>query len=210
MDKKAKMRFVLEKLEERYPDAVCSLEFRDPLELMVSTQLSAQCTDKRVNMVTKELFRKYRTLDDYADAKLSELEEDIRATGFFRNKAKNIKNMAIKLREEYYGRFPDNLEELMKLAGVGRKTGNLFLSEVNGIPGIVVDTHVKRISNRLGFTKHQDPDKIEKDLNKITDKDAWIKLGHLIISFGRDICNARNPKCELCFFKGICVYYDEK
>ena len=118
--------------------------------------------------------------------------------------------MAIKLRDEYGGKFPDELEELMKLDGVGRKTGNLFLSEVNGIPGIVVDTHVKRISYRLGFTKHQDPHKIEKDLNGITDTDAWTKLGHLVISFGRDICTARNPKCEICFLNSICEYYKEK
>lgn len=210
MDKEQKMRLVMQRLETRYPEAVCSLEHTAPLELMISTQLSAQCTDKRVNMVTKDLFKKYKTIDDYADADIAELENDIRPTGFYRNKARNIKRMAIKLREKYNYVFPDSLDELMKLDGVGRKTGNLFLGEIKGIPGIVVDTHVGRISRRLGFTENDDPAKTEKDLQKITAVENWIKLGHLFILFGREICSARKPDCEKCFLNDICRYYSDK
>lgn len=205
-----KMRSILKELRIRYPDAVCSLDFIDPLELMVSTQLSAQCTDKRVNIVTKDLFKKYKGVDDYADADIKELENDIRSTGLYKNKAKNIKSMAKKLRSEYQNRFPDDLSELMKFDGVGRKTGNLFLSVVYKIPGIVVDTHVKRISKRLGFTDEVDPEKIEYRLNNITEVKNWIDLGHLFISFGREICDAKKPRCDICGFKDICRFFLEK
>lgn len=202
-----KLAYILDELKIRYPRAACALSHRDQLQLMVSTQLSAQCTDKMVNKVTKELYKKYKTVDDFADADINELEQDIKPTGFYKNKAKNIKNMARKLRDQYGYTFPRDLDELMKLDGVGRKTGNLFLSEAYGIPGIVVDTHVKRISKRLGLTNNTDPEKIEFDLQRITPKDRWIELGHLIITFGREICDAKKPKCDSCRFTDICDHY---
>lgn len=207
MKKEDKLEYILDELRKRYPQAACSLRHHDQLQLMVSTQLSAQCTDRMVNIVTRELFKKYRSVDDFADADINVLEQDIKPTGFYKNKARNIKNMAVKLRDQYNYTFPAQLDELMKLDGVGRKTGNLFLSEAHGIPGIVVDTHVKRISKRLGLTLNDDPEKIEYDLQKITPKESWIELGHLIITFGRDICDAKKPKCESCCFTNICDYY---
>jgi endonuclease III len=204
-----KIRYIFSILLDKYPDAVCTLEQTDPMQLMVSIQLSAQCTDKMVNIVTKELFKRYKTIGDYADADLKELESYIRPTGFYRNKAKNIRNLAVKLRDKYNGIFPDTLEEMLKLDGVGRKTGNLFLSEFYKLPGMVVDTHVKRISRRLGLTKSDDPEKIEYDLRNNTEKKNWSALGHLIIYFGRDICKARRPECGRCSFKDICEYYKD-
>jgi endonuclease-3 len=189
---------ILHILDQTYPKAKCSLDFTSPLELLVATVLSAQCTDERVNQVTKTLFDKYRTAADYANAPLEELEDDIRSTGFFRNKAKSLKNCSAALVEKHQGEVPDSLEKLVKLPGIGRKTANVILGTAFKIPGIVVDTHVGRISQRMGLTREQDPVKIEFDLMEIIPKDKWTTFSHQLIQHGRAICNARKPKCEKC------------
>jgi endonuclease-3 len=189
---------ILHILDQTYPKAKCSLDFNNPLELLVATVLSAQCTDERVNQVTKSLFSKYRTAADYANAPLEELEDDIRSTGFFRNKAKSLKNCGGALVEEHQGKVPGSLEELVKLPGIGRKTANVILGSAFKIPGIVVDTHVGRITQRMGMTREQDPVKIEFDLMEIIPKDRWTAFSHQLIQHGRKICNARKPKCAKC------------
>lgn len=189
---------ILHILDQMYPKAKCSLDFTNPLELLVATVLSAQCTDERVNQVTKSLFDKYRTAADYANAPLEELEDDIRSTGFFRNKAKSLKNCSAALVEKHQGEVPGSLEKLVKLPGIGRKTANVILGTAFKIPGIVVDTHVGRISQRMGLTREQDPVKIEFDLMEIIPKDRWTTFSHQLIQHGRAICNARKPKCEKC------------
>jgi endonuclease-3 len=189
---------ILHILDQMYPKAKCSLDFTNPLELLVATVLSAQCTDERVNQVTKSLFNKYRTAADYANAPPEELEDDIRSTGFFRNKAKSLKNCSAALVEKYQGEVPGSLEKLVKLPGIGRKTANVILGTAFKIPGIVVDTHVGRISQRMGLTREQDPVKIEFDLMEIIPKDRWTTFSHQLIQHGRAICNARKPKCEKC------------
>jgi endonuclease-3 len=189
---------ILDILEQTYPTARCSLDFSNPLELLVATVLSAQCTDERVNQVTEGLFEKYREAGDYANSALDELEEDIRSTGFFRNKAKSIKNCTGLLVEKFDGQVPSSLEELVKLPGIGRKTANVILGNVFGIPGIVVDTHVGRISQRIGLSKQKDPVKIEFDLMAVVPSERWTKLSHQLIAHGRQICMARKPKCPEC------------
>ncbi len=185
-------------LDQTYPKAKCSLDFGNPLELLVATVLSAQCTDERVNRVTETLFKKYRTAADYANVPVEELEEDIRPTGFFRNKAKSLKNCGIELLEKYGGQVPDSLEELVKLPGIGRKTANVILGTAFNTPGIVVDTHVGRITQRLGLTKQRDAVKTEFDLMEQIPREKWTVFSHQLIQHGRKICMARKPKCPEC------------
>jgi endonuclease III len=196
---------VVRLLRKSYPDAKCSLSFASPLELLVATVLSAQCTDERVNLVTKDLFRKYRSADDYARAPIAELEKDIQSTGFFRNKAKNIQNCCRLLMEQYEGQVPRNLVQLVELPGIGRKTANVILGTAFGIPsGVVVDTHVGRLSQRLGLTRHKDPEKIEADLMEVLPEKEWIIFSHRMIQHGRKVCMARKPKCEVCILNAVC------
>jgi endonuclease-3 len=197
---------ILDILEKTYPKAKCSLDFRNPLELLVATVLSAQCTDERVNQVTKSLFMKYRTAADYADAASEELEEDIRPTGFFRNKAKSLKNCGAALMEKYDGEVPDSLDNLVKLPGIGRKTANVILGTAFNTPGIVVDTHVGRITQRIGLTQQKDPVKIEFDLMEQLPREKWTVFSHQLIQHGRRTCTARKPKCPECPLIGHCDF----
>ena len=192
--------FILPKLKQMYPQAKCRLDHRNPLQLIVATILSAQCTDDRVNLVTKSLFKKYRSADAYARVPQEQLEKEIQSTGFFRNKAKSIRAMAQALVDRHGGKVPDTMEELTALAGVGRKTANVVLGNAFGKNvGIVVDTHVTRLSNRLGLTKHKvDAVKIEEDLMQIVPHEDWTLFSHLLIHHGRAICQAKKPKCEIC------------
>ncbi len=202
---KARIKPIIRKLKQQYPQATCSLTHRDPLQLLVSTILSAQCTDERVNIVTEALFREYSTAEDYANANPEVLEEQIRSTGFYRNKTKSIVGMAQELVATHNGKVPDNMDALVQLPGVGRKTANVVLGNAFGIDeGIVVDTHVKRISNRLGLTKQSNPDKIEQDLIALVPKPEWTLWPHLLIHHGRAICQARTPKCEICALNDLC------
>jgi endonuclease III len=204
-EKQKRARAVLRILKRRYPDAKCSLNFDSPLQLLVATILSAQCTDARVNMVTKDLFAKYRTADDYANADPAVFADEIRSTGFFNNKTKSILNMGKALVEKHGGKVPRTMDELTALPGVGRKTANVVLGNAFGIDvGIVVDTHVTRISNRLKFTRHKDAVKIERDLMKIIPRVDWTLFPHLMIHHGREICQARKPQCEACVIQRYC------
>lgn len=199
LTRRERMSVVLPILKRQYPDAHCSLNFSSPLELLVATILSAQCTDERVNIVTRDLFRKYRSAADYAGVSQQALEKDIQSTGFFRNKAKSIRAMAQALLDEHHGEVPRTMEQLHALAGVGRKTANVVLGNAFGIDeGVVVDTHVTRLSNRLGFTKHTDAVKIEHDLMPIIPRSDWTLFSHLLIAHGRALCTARSPRCADC------------
>lgn len=201
---------ILERLDAAYgTEYVCYLNHETPWQLLIAVILSAQCTDARVNIVTEELFKKYDTLEKIANADLKEFEQDIKSTGFYHNKAKNILACAKSLIENYGGEVPRTLEELTGLAGVGRKTANVIRGNIYDEPSIVVDTHVKRISRRLGLTKEEDPTKIEFDLMKVLPKDHWILYNIQIITFGRAICFARNPKCGDCFLNDICKSKDK-
>ncbi len=192
-------------LKKMYPDAKPSLNYSNPLELLVATILSAQSTDVQINRVTEKLFKKYRTAKDYANADLMELENNIYSTGFYKNKAKNIKGAARLIVEHYNGKVPETMEELVTLPGVGRKTANIVLARAFGvIEGIAVDTHVKRVSRRLNFTKNSDPEKIEADLISIAPKEELDSISMILIYHGRKICQARKPKCEICFLKNLC------
>lgn len=197
---------ILTYLEAEYPNATCSLYFQTPFQLLIATILSAQCTDKRVNEVTKELFKRYPDAWAFANAEISELEEMIRSTGFFRNKARNIINCAQALVAEHGGEVPQTLEELIPLSGVGRKTANVVLGDAFGVPGIVVDTHAKRLSQRLGLTREENPEKIESDLMKIIPEEKWTRFCHQLIAHGRAICVARSPKCEICSLVEDCDF----
>lgn len=210
VDKNLKQRAaeIFHRLQNRYPDSRCSLVFQQPHELLVSTILSAQCTDKRVNQVTPALFKKYPSPKAFAEADIEELKEAIRSTGFYNNKAKAIKESMQDIVAKYNGHIPDTLEELIKLKGVGRKTANVVLGDAFGKPGIVVDTHVKRITRLLGLTKNSDPVKIERDLMQLFPPEQWTALGHLMIDHGRAICIARRPKCAECFLNDICPSAD--
>jgi endonuclease-3 len=191
-------------LEKEHPNGKTALHFKNPLELLVATILSAQCTDERVNKVTEGLFKKYRSARDYAEADLSALEEDVRPTGFFRNKAKAIKASCTDLDGRFKGRVPKNLDDLVSLRGVGRKTANLVLGEAFGIPGIVVDTHVLRVANRIGLTTKKDPIKVEFDLMAIVPKESWTRFSNLVILHGRAVCAARKPRHEVCKIVDLC------
>ena len=196
---------ILKRLDEAYgAEYVCYLNHETPWQLLIAVILSAQCTDARVNIVTKDLFQKYPSLEAFANADLKELEQDIHSTGFYHNKAKNIISCARTLVEKYDGEVPRELEELTALAGVGRKTANVIRGNIYHEPSVVVDTHVKRISKKLGFTKEDDPVKIEYDLMKVLPKDHWILYNIQIITLGRSICTARNPKCTECFLSDLC------
>ncbi|MDP4134058.1 MAG: endonuclease III [Bacillota bacterium] len=190
-----------------YPDAQCSLQYRDPFQLLVSTQLAAQCTDARVNIVTKDLFAKYKTVKDFAEADLKELEQDIKSTGFYHNKAKNIIAASQKILTDFGGEVPKTMEELLSLPGTGRKTANLVLGDAFGIPGIVIDTHAKRLSGRIGLTKEEDPKKIELDLAGFVPKDYWSAIGHHLVYHGRAVCKAQKPNCTECEVSHLCDYY---
>ncbi|MBI4587174.1 MAG: endonuclease III [Planctomycetes bacterium] len=195
---------IVRRLYRAYPDARCALQHRSALELLVATILSAQCTDARVNLVTRELFQKYRGAEDYAKAPLPELEEAIRSTGFFRAKAKSIKSCCQEICERHGGQVPSTLEELTRLRGVGRKTANVILGNAFGVPGIVVDTHVKRLAGRLGLTRNQDPVKIEFDLMPVIPRKDWTYFSHALIFHGRRICKARKPDCPKCPLAEVC------
>jgi endonuclease-3 len=196
---------LIAKLKKAYPDAHCALTHGNPLKLMVATILSAQCTDKRVNVVTQTLFKKYKTVRNYADAPPEELENDIRSTGFFRNKAKNIRGACAKIISDFGGKVPRTMDELLTLPGVARKTANCVLGNSFGLAeGVVVDTHVIRLSGRLRLTKHKEPVKIERDLMELVPQDEWILWSHMLIFHGRAICNARKPDCENCPVATLC------
>jgi endonuclease-3 len=198
-------REIYGRLVEHYPDAHCALDFKSPFQLLVATILSAQCTDKRVNMVTPALFKRYRTPAALAVAKPEEVEEIIKSTGFFRNKTKSLLGMSNAVAERHGGKIPDTMDELVKLPGVGRKTANVVLGNAyDKNEGVVVDTHVGRVSKRLGLTRQSDPVKVEQDLMKLFPNDSWTMLSHLLIEHGRRICEARRPKCESCFLSDIC------
>ena len=198
---------ILKALAKDYPEASCELNYKTPLQLMVATILSAQCTDKRVNEVTKDLFKKYKKAADFAAATEEELGEDIKSTGFFRNKAKNIIAACKAIVEEHKGKVPGNMEELVKLPGVGRKTANVILGNAFGVPGITTDTHLIRQSRLLGLSTNSDPVKLEQDLNELIPQKDWTIFSHRIIWHGRRVCNARKPDCENCSLTEQCCYY---
>ena len=202
---------ILALLDEKYTrEYKCYLNYENPGQLLIATMLSAQCTDARVNVVTKDLFQKYDTMEKFAQADLRELEQDIKPTGFYHNKAKNIIGCAQRLVNEYGGEVPSDLEALVSLPGVGRKTANVIRGNIFHEPSVVVDTHVKRISRRLGLTREEDPVKIEKDLMKVLPREHWILYNIQIITFGRQICFARSPKCEECFLTKYCSEYKRR
>src|SRR5215468_3534781 len=201
---------IIRALKKTYPQATCALNHTNPFELLIATILSAQCTDDRVNIVTANLFRKYRKPEDYPAVLREELERDINSVTFFRNKAKSIQEASRLLIEKHNGQVPQTLEELVELPGAGRKTANVVLGTAFGIPtGVVVDTHVQRISRRLDLTKHTDPVKIEQDLIKIIPKDRWILFSHQVIHHGRALCIARKPKCAECLLDPLCYAKDK-
>ena len=205
---KKRTKEILAILDEQFgTDYVCYLNHETSWQLLMGTMLSAQCTDARVNIVTKDLFQKYPSVDAFAEADLKELEQDIRSTGFYHNKAKNIIACMTAVRDKFGGEIPRSIDDLTSLAGVGRKTANVIRGNVFHDPSVVVDTHVKRISKRLGFTKLTDPEKIEQELMKVLPKEHWIRYNIQIIAFGRAICTARNPKCEECRLQKYCTEY---
>ena len=205
MQKSKKAQLIVSSLKEHYPEAHCALNYSNPFELLVATILSAQCTDERVNQVTKDLFKKYTCPQDFALADLSCLEEDIRPTGFFRNKALSIQQTSQQLLVEHDGKVPNNLSQLIALRGVGRKTANVVMGNAFGkAEGVVVDTHVSRLSQRLGLTQATHPEKIEQELMHLIPEVDWVLFPHLMISHGRAICKARAPQCQSCFLAPIC------
>ncbi len=204
-DAKRRAAQIVKRLRKAYPDVRCALNFNSPLQLLVATILSAQCTDTRVNIVTHELFKKYPDAAAFAAARPAELEKAVQSTGFFRNKAKNIKAACTELVARFKGQVPRELDALVGLPGVGRKTANVVLGTAYGIPsGVVVDTHVTRLSNRLGLTRHTDAVKIEHDLDQVVPKKEWIDFSHRLITHGRQVCLARKPKCDACTLNDIC------
>jgi endonuclease-3 len=203
-DIKKRAGMIIAELDKLYSDADCTLEFDSPLQLLISTQLAAQCTDERVNIVTKTLYQKYKTASDFASADIAELEDHIRPTGFFRNKAKNIINCCKMLLTNYGGEVPQTMEELLKLPGVGRKTANLVLGDVFNVPGIVVDTHTGRLARRLGLTDATDPSKVEFELVEIIPEERWTKFGHQLVLHGRAVCGSRKPDCAGCSLDALC------
>ena len=205
-----RVQAILQKLDETYPNVTCALEHQTPFQLLISTILSAQCTDERVNQVTKTLFVKYRTPEDFAYANPAELEQDIRPTGFFRNKTKSIMGAGKKIVEEFGGELPRTMDELLTLPGVARKTANVVLGTAFGIAaGVVVDTHVIRLSNRLDLSRNDDPKKIEQDLMQILPREKWILFSHQLIWHGRKVCQARKPKCAECNLEPLCCAKDK-
>lgn len=205
-DLKKRIKEIIKILSKEIPDSRIALKFSNPLELLIATILSAQCTDVKVNQVTVDLFKKYRLVKDYAESNLEKLEEEIRPTGFYRNKAKSIQKCCQELVKRFGGDIPNTLEELVTLPGVGRKTANVILGNTFGIPGIVVDTHVQRVSQRIGLTKNNDPTKIEFDLMEIVPKEEWTHFSNLLVWHGRRTCMARKPLCETCSIRKWCNY----
>lgn len=206
--KKSEAKELVEILKKTYPDATCSLDFNTPFELVIAVMLSAQCTDERVNKTTPELFNRCKTIQDFADIDIKELEAIIHPCGFYKNKAKNIKLCAKQVLENFDGVVPHTMEELTTLAGIGRKSANVIMLEVFGIAqGIAVDTHAKRISNLVGLSNKKEPEKIEQDLLKIFPKDCLKDINHLFVWHGRNTCVARKPKCDVCTINHLCKYY---
>lgn len=197
-------------LYSTYPEATCSLDYKEPLQLLIATMLAAQCTDERVNIVTKDLFKKYTSVHDYANADPQELEQDIRSTGFYRNKAKNIIGCCRKLITDFGGKLPGTMEELLSLPGVGRKTANVVLGNVFEVTGVIVDTHCKRLSNRIGLTKQEDPEKIEYDLMEILPREDWTIFSNCLVYHGRAVCDARKPRCDVCSLAQHCDFFNNK
>ncbi|MBR6623233.1 MAG: endonuclease III [Ruminococcus sp.] len=210
MTKKEIAALACEELEKLYPDIDCTLDYEKPYELMFAARLAAQCTDARVNVVTKTLFVKYPSLQAFADADLQELEQDVRPCGFYRTKALSLKTMAAQLIENFGGEVPSTMEELLTLSGIGRKTANLMLGDVFGKPAIVTDTHCIRITGRLGLTANKEPAKVEKDLLKLIPPEISSHFCHQTVQFGRDICRARSPKCGECPLNYFCKEYRKK
>lgn len=210
MTKKEIAALAVAELEKLYPAAECTLDYGEPYELLIATRLAAQCTDARVNIVTKELFAKYPTLEAFANADLTELEQDVKPCGFYRTKAKSIIEMSQRLISDFGGVVPDTMEELLSLSGVGRKTANLILGDVYGKPAVVTDTHCIRITGRLGLTKNTEPHKVEDDLRKLLPPDKSNDFCHRVVEFGRDICKARSPKCGECPLNTFCRDYAKK
>ena len=209
MRRKEIAEFAVEQLKAAYPDAICSLDASDPLQLIIATRLSAQCTDARVNLVTPELFAKYPTIDDYASADIEDVEAIVRPCGFYHMKARDIIGMAQMIRDEYGGTVPDTIDELVKLPGVGRKTANLIVGDVYGKPAVVADTHLIRISNRLGLVNTKDPYKVEMELKKLLPPDESNDFCHRCVLHGRAVCDARKPKCEICNLRKVCKTANE-
>ncbi len=204
-DKQTRAGEIVRRLKDEYPNAHCALNHGNAFELLVATILSAQCTDERVNIVTETLFRKYRSPQDFLRVEQTELEADIRSTGFFRNKARSIKGASEKIINDFGGEIPQTMDEMLTLNGVARKTANVVLGNAFGIAsGVVVDTHVSRLSQRLGLTENALPEKIERDLSELVPQADWILFPHLLIFHGRKICQARKPKCEICLLNDIC------
>ncbi len=202
--KKERLLQILTIFRQVYADADCTLDYQNALQLLIATQLAAQCTDARVNLVTPALFQKYPDVYAFAHADETELQEDIRSTGFFRNKARNIIGCCQMLIKDYNGEVPGTMEDLLRLPGVGRKTANLVLGDFFGIPGVVVDTHATRLSNRMGFTKEKDPYKIEMDLQKVIPRESWAEFCHQLVYHGRQYCDARKPQCDTCPINHLC------
>lgn len=202
--KKERAQKIFKILDPLYTRNKTALKYRTPFQLLIATILSAQCTDKQVNSVTPVLFKKYKNPDDFIKVPISQLEDDIRPTGFFRNKAKSIKGCCQGLVDLYGGKVPSSMEEMIKLPGVGRKTANCVLGAAFDIPGVVVDTHVKRLAQRMGFTTNQDPDKIEKDIEELLPREKWRRFSDILIYHGREICKARNPNHEVCPVRVFC------
>jgi len=202
--KKARVKAIFERLDPLYTRRKTALRYNSPFQLLIATILSAQCTDQQVNKVTKSLFKTYKSPHDFVQVSISELERKIRSTGFFRNKAKSIKGCSRRLLEDYQGEVPATMAEMVTLPGVGRKTANVVLGATFGVPGVVVDTHVKRLTRRLGLTKHQDPDKIEKDIEKLLPPDRWRRFSDILIYHGRDLCKARRPEHTRCPVFDLC------
>ena len=207
MTKKEIAKLAVEELEKLYPDAACTLNYTKPYELMFAARLAAQCTDARVNIVTETLFKKYPSLEAFANADITELEQDVKPCGFYKNKAKSLANQLI---NDFGGEVPGTMEELLTLSGIGRKTANLMLGDVFGKPAMVTDTHCIRITGRLGLTKNKEPAKVEKDLVKLIPPEVSSDFCHRTVEFGRDICSARKPRCEECPLNYFCQFYRTK
>ena len=204
-EEKQRTRKIIAKLRKAYPDAHCSLNHSNAVELLIATILSAQCTDERVNIVTADLFRKYRSCADYLNVPAEELQQDIHSTGFFRNKTRSIQGACKKMIEEHGGKVPNDIEQLLALPGVARKTANVVMGNAFGVAsGVVVDTHVARLSQLLGLTKQKQPEKIERELMELVPKKDWIDFSHLLIYHGRRVCKARRPECERCVIEPLC------
>ena len=210
MTKKQKAEFVVAKLEERYPQAICSLVADKPHELLIATRLSAQCTDARVNIVTKPLFEKYKSVEEFANADVKDVENIIRSCGLYKTKARDVVLMCKQMLENFDGAVPDSIEKLTTLSGIGRKTANLIMGDIYHQPAVVTDTHLIRISNRLGLVDTKDPYKVEMALKKILPPEKSSDFCHRIVHFGRDVCKAQSPKCDECELKEICKHFKTK